>query len=610
MIRSCIAAVFAALIPIIAFAAEEPKAPSTVTELWADFDPRQDDLDAHLVREWERDGIVYRYITFHIGTFKDKTARMAACFGFPKGATKLPGLLHLHGGGQRAFLHQVEFYARLGYACLSINWGGREMENAQAGDPNTDWGAVDPTQNNVPGYFNLRPGDSYLDPFDSPRNNNWYLLTLGARRGLTFLEQQPEVDADRLGVYGDSMGGSLTVYVAGSDGRIKAAAPSIGGSGFRTRQWPLLPQQASIEAPNGDLKLFEATIGFESYAPHITAPLLWLGATNDFHGIIDDTYRTGALIPHTNVRYAFTPHTNHRFTPEFAVTRRLWFDQYLKASFAFPATPGSKLMLATDDHVPRLQVVPDSSQTGADVHVYYSVDPDPRARFWRSADVEKTDACWTARLPILSADQPLFVFANVRYGLKKTASEPYAHPAEHFAMSSLLHAATPDELTRAAVTATDTPSALIDDFSHGYQDWYLLSADNPHHWEYSTRKITDPKWRGQPGQRLTLDVEAEQPNDLIVVLTENLFRPYRGRSQEFVAVVNLNGGAGTQSVSLDPADFKTIDGEAMSSWKNVDLLSVRAYYEQAGTMLGSKNWAGGQPKLQKLWWQGAHGLSQ
>jgi hypothetical protein len=68
-------------------------------------------------------------------------------------------------------------------------------------------------------YFNLRPGPNCLDPFESPRNNNWYLLTLGARRGLTFLEQQPEVDPDRLGVYGHSMGGNLTVYLAGTDNR-------------------------------------------------------------------------------------------------------------------------------------------------------------------------------------------------------------------------------------------------------------------------------------------------------------------------------------------------------------------------------------------------------
>ena len=32
------------------------------------------------------------------------------------------------------------------------------MENAKPGEPNTDWGAVDPTQNNVPGYFSLKPG--------------------------------------------------------------------------------------------------------------------------------------------------------------------------------------------------------------------------------------------------------------------------------------------------------------------------------------------------------------------------------------------------------------------------------------------------------------------
>ena len=143
-------------------------------------------------------------------------------------------------------------------------------------DPNTDWGAVDPTQKNVPGYFNLSPVRNISMPFESPRNNNWYLLTLGSRRGLTFLEQQPEVDAERLGVYGHSMGGNLTVYVAGTDDRVKVAAPSVGGSGFRTQPWPLLPEQRK-QTPNGDLELFHATIGFESYAPHIKAPMLVVG---------------------------------------------------------------------------------------------------------------------------------------------------------------------------------------------------------------------------------------------------------------------------------------------------------------------------------------------
>ncbi len=591
----------ACMLPITIHA-DEPKAPTTVKELFADFDPRKEPLDSKVVREWEKDGIVFRYITYHIGTFKGTPARMAAFYAFPKGAKTLPGLLHIHGGGQRAFLNEVEFYAKRGYACLSVNWGGREMEEANPGDPNTDWAAVDPTQKNVPGYFNLKPGEKYLDSFDSPRNNNWYLLTLGARRGLTFLEQQPEVDADKLGVYGHSMGGNLTVYIAGSDNRVKAASPSVGGSGFRTQVSALLPQSLP-QLPNGDVKLFDATLGFESYAPTITAPLLWLGATNDFHGIMDNTYRTGDLILHKNVRYSFTPHMNHRFTPEFAVTRPLWFDQYLKGSFTFPKTPDSKLVLATDDHVPELHVTPDTSQSMAEVHVYYSVDPDPRARFWRSAETEKSGATWKAKLPILSIDQPLFAFANVAYPLKKSESEPNARQSEQYAISSMLHTVAPKELQHAKVKPTDNTDPLIDDFSHNWQDWYLLEAGNPHHWEFSTRKLTDPKWQGQSGQRLAVEVQAEKPNELVIVLTTNFFRHYRGKSQEFVAVVKLNGGKDTQTVALEPKDFKNDEGTALASWQNVDLLSLRAYHEKNGTLLGSKSWAGPQPVFRKLWWE-------
>ena len=54
-----------------------------------------------------------------------------------------------------------------------------------------------------------------------------------------------------------------------------------------------------------------------------------------------------------------------------------------------PTTPNSKLVLATDDHVPELQVTPDASQGVEEVHIYYSVDSDSRSRFWRSAEAKK-----------------------------------------------------------------------------------------------------------------------------------------------------------------------------------------------------------------------------
>ena len=80
---------------------------------------------------------------------------------------------------------------------------------------------------------------------------------------------------------------------------------------------------------------------------------------------------------------------------------------------------------------------------------------------------------------------------------------------------------------------------------------------------------------------------------------------YRGNQKEFVAVVNLNGGKDTQTVSLEPKDFKTTDGEVLSSWKHVDLLSLREYFDKGEKVLGSKNWVGSQPVFRQLWWQGS-----
>lgn len=582
-------------------AGAEDKAPASVEALWTDIDPGAEPLDVRSVRQWKEDGLLLSYVTFHVGTFKGRAARIAAFYGRPRGGRKLSGLLHLHGGGQRAFLHEVRYYARRGYACLSINWGGREMEGAQPGDPNTDWGAVDPTQQNVSGYSNLQPGEKYLDGFESPRNNNWYLLTIAGRRGLTFLERQPGVDPGRLGVYGHSMGGNLTVYVAGTDRRVKAAAPSVGGQGFRTMRWKLLPEQRR-QVPNGAIELFRATIGFQAYASRIRAPLLWLGATNDFHGIMDDTYRTGALIPHADVRYSFAPHLNHRFTPAFAVTRPLWLDQHLKGAFTFPPMPGSRLLL---DGVPRFVVTPSSSQPIVRVEIMYSVDPDPRARFWRTAKGGREGDSWSAELPILSVERPLFAFANIHYRLEKPVEVQFARPTSVFAISSMLHTAAPGELREKGARATDTPSRLVDDFSRGFRDWYRLSADNPHHWQFWTRKITDPKWRGGAGERLTFEVKTEKPNRLVVVITENFFRGYRGsRKGESVTVVELPGGSGWHEVSLAAGEFiHQESSKRLESWDVADLLGFRAYYgDRGGKVLGSVRWAGDWPEFRNLRW--------
>jgi hypothetical protein len=217
--------------------------PQSVAELWADFDPRKDPIETEVIREWKEDGMILRHVRYFIGSLKGKPARMVAVYGFPEGAKeKLPAVMHIHGGGQRGSVSEVKLLVARGYAALSVNWGGsgngkapfNTCEKSEPGDPNTDWGAVDPSQLNVQGYSTMLPGPKqFFEDREHPKNNNWYLLTIGCRRGLTFLEQQPEVDASRLGVHGYSMGGNLTMYVAGTDDRVKAAVPAVGGQGWR-----------------------------------------------------------------------------------------------------------------------------------------------------------------------------------------------------------------------------------------------------------------------------------------------------------------------------------------------------------------------------------------
>lgn len=621
----------ACLLPL-GYSAEAPPAsvpvPQSVSELWADFDPRADPLATEVIREWKEPGATYRHVRFFVGTFKGQPARMAAIYGFPDGNAKRPGVMHIHGGGQRASLSEVKFLVARGYAALSLNWGGdgdgqgpfNAVEGAQPGDPNTDWGVVDPTQLNAQAYSSLLPGPKQLfDDREHPKNNNWYLLTLGCRRGLTFLERQPEVDPQRLGVHGFSMGGNLTMYVAATDSRVKAAVPGVGGQGWRWQPHEFFGGQAQEDHIRGNTDLFRATLSFESYAPLIRCPVLHRSATNDFHGWMDDVYRTNALIPGQPTRYCWTPHLNHRLSPEVAVAMPLWFDQFLKDGPALPETPPSELVLHTPGHLPELRVTTRHAWPVARCEMFFSVDPDPRVRFWRSAEVTRSGDTWVAPLPLHTAALPLFAFANLYYNLPEPLSMAalpgYGEPVRQVCISSLLHSITADQLRSAGVLASAAAGPLIDDFSHGLRDWYQLNAGHPGLVETWTRKLTDPLYQGADDAALRLTLRLPETNRLTFVVIENEWRNDRGPKKTFTCTREIPGAAGEQSVTLPRSAFRGVDpaGSPLTAWKHVDQFGICARYTEPRRNSGKsttpttaatppKPWTGPAPEFRRLEW--------
>jgi dienelactone hydrolase len=585
----------------------------TADELWRGYNPRSLPLEPETVREWSTGTTVLRKVYYTSEFDQGHRVRIIAYYGFPKTQRRVPAILHIHGGGQTASKGYVNYWVRRGYAALSINWGGYPLEGNPA-EGNTDWGPL---------YVNAGDG---LKPYltkPSARSNAWYHWAVAARRGLTFLEQQPEVDPSRFGVLGISMGGRLTWLVAGSDARVKAAV-SVYGAVAITEPVNGLPGSEQVTLPPEDRQLWRATLDAQAYASKIRRPFFYLSSANDFYGAMDFASRALGMFRHRNRWMSFTPHFNHHIGAEQAAALPMWMDRWLKGGERWPAGPSVRLELGTPDRVPRAVVTPDRADGVSKVSIYYSTESYPQSRFWRSAVSERESGAWAARLPLTVENQSLYAFANVLYD-------------SGLSLSTNVAIATPEALRDAGIQATDPQSLLIEDFQGGSEDWFanmaspdLDTAEKPFfrvvdgqdgrralqaherqgaHWKFSTRKIGDPKWKGPAGGALQFLIRAAQPNTILVIATENEGRPPR-RARVFLSQLAVRGGDGWQTLKAPLASFHLLDGdETLASWDGVNLLSIQAQYpilpvsgDPAKRRTLGVRWQGPGPAIARMEW--------
>ena len=585
--------------------------PKTMPGLWAGLDMRAEPLDVEILKEWEEDGIVLKVLRYRVGIFKGQKAMMGAVYGYPKGGSKLPGLVQIHGGGQYADYKAALTNAKRGYATISIAWAGRISApdykvdpdvvklfwEGKTSDPNykltTDWGALDayhaPCRNEANDFTGIKPGAWTLDTIESPRNSPWFLCTFAARRALTFLEQQPEVDAKRLGVYGHSMGGKITVLTAGTDNRVKAAVPSCGGISDLENKSPL----------------FCATLTDDQYLKAISCPILFLSPSNDFHGRINDLPAAVKEIQSPDWRLTISPHHNHQDTAEYEVATQVWMDQCLKGSIKVPHTPKTTLTLKTDNGVPKITVEPDTSRPILGVEVYYSREGrlDEKSqdrentihRFWYFVSAQKHGEVWKAELPLCGLEKPLWVYANVIYGLDtpiRGAGYYYGdYSSDQFVISSLPHLVSVAELQAADVKPTRPSSLLIENFEGDWKkQWFTY---NPKEWGRSTHKIYTDEWKAPTGARLAFEVRADQPNKFAIGLNSS------------AAEVILKGGPEWQHVSLASSDFLNATNEPLKDWTSIMELRFSAKEslnnKTAKREIGGK-WKGSAPQFRNLRW--------
>ncbi|MFP6765850.1 MAG: acetylxylan esterase [Planctomycetaceae bacterium] len=587
--------------------------PQNLDELWAGYDPAREPLDVEVVREWKRGSTTVQMVVYTVGTFKGKKSRMGAYYAFPtQRQGRVPGLLQMHGGGQRAMSELVEAAAANGYACISMNWGGRPMADQQPGDPGTDWGAVDATQDGHNSHYgSLKPDGKTIDTVISPRNSNWFLIVVAARRALTFLQQQTQVDPERLGVTGHSMGGKLTVMTAGIDPRVRVAVPSCGGTAAAPRNLRERPG-ASIRPVNPE-PLYYTTIDDSNYIRRITCPILYTGPQNDFNGILDNLYANWLQMPSRSVHYSISPHLNHRHVSESEFAGRHFLDVILKAEGRFPRTPQLQVSVAMADGIPQATLIPDDPDNVVRVDIYYSVDPHALTRFWRSASVARNGQTWSARCPVISPRMPLFVMANVYYPLEKEIHGPRwnRHAPQTFLVSSRVVEIDPPELDQADVRATDSTERMIESDFETWQDWYRLEVGNDQHRQCFTRKIKDPKWRGPDGATLAVDVLDPAGGELAVIFQMNSWNVYQGLpAGRYYAAKTIARSKAWQTIEITLADLVPLDERSrngLRTWQYMTevgiVAMVRTRENNQPAVVAGSAWPKSR-KLKNLRWAG------
>jgi len=592
--------VFSCSASVLAYA----EVPQSVAETWGNFDAQAEPLEIEVIREETDGGIVVRYVRYVVGTFDGKKTKVAAFYGFPEGAKKLPGMVQVHGGGQFARKAMVKYYASRGYAAIAVNWGGKVIDKKE--DANTDWagipaGFLDPKHHN-----GVEAGEGTIYDHAHPWNSSWLLYCAAARRAITFLEQQDACDGERIGLQGHSMGGRLTVLTA-IDPRIKAASPSVGGSGYLYTDIAGIPGSARHMQAGSERDLYLKTLDCKDYWPLIKCPVMFLGATNDFNSPMEFVIRGFHSLPNDDGVMSFTPHMNHRFTADNYAARIRWFDAHLKKSFSFPKTGISSLELKTKSGIPRFTVEPDQSSKHEikKVSVFYGFDRDPRARFWRSAEVNREGNVYTADCPVVLRGEPLFVFANVTYDTKDPIKMPAGYNGNSLlTVTSECRKAYPHQLKEAGVKAVEERQRQIEDFSNGWQDWSLVGVGHRAHWNYETHKVNDPTYIGPKGASLALEIETSDPGDtLAVVLYTDQWRGYTGRKPtRYTALVKLEK-AGIHSISLPMDRFVTEDGRSLETYDFVTSLILTPAQKERPTEVMTE-WKGDVPTFNNIRWVG------
>ncbi len=412
--------------------------------IWKDYDPNKGDFKEEIVKKETQNGIFNResYISAYV---LGQEIRVYCVYRVKGGVKNAPGLLDVHGWMGMPCIHQE--YVDDGWAVMSFDYCGKtgNRANYTKYPESLRHGNMDDKEGPVIHDCTRSDQKSITDPKQSSEYL-WYAIE---RRVLSYLEQQKEVDKNRLGASGYSYGGTI-LWALGTDPRVKAIVPhfGIGWIEYYRNKGVWMYNNPYVEPPKtpGE-EIFLAGISPEAYVPYITAATLWLNGSNDHHGGHERGLESFKMFK-KGVPWSFAVQARgHHNTDKLEQDCKLWLDKYVAGKDVFwPSHPKSGIRL-DGEGVPELVVTPASAEKVKHVEMYYALKtPCSFIRSWRDAVCTMRGNTWVGKMPVMDIDDYVFGYANIFYDTTVVVSTDF-------------NAAIPSKIGKAV--ATDRRSEVI-----------------------------------------------------------------------------------------------------------------------------------------------------
>ncbi len=535
-----------------------------------------DSFTVTVVERIEDEDAVYTAIYLDTEIVKGLPARIYLWWGVPKINSAVPAILHIHGGGsQTAYLNHVKQWVKNGYAACSYDWKGPLYDHVYYSD--------------LTGLPTADLEEDY-DPLQSVMFNR----VLHAKKMVSWLSIQPEVDAERIGVYGISRGGSITWLLNHWDKRLKAVVPLYGVGRH------LAPGRLNRNNRNSQttkqLKQWERKLDGVTLAKEQHAPVLMMAATNDFWGWMDAVCDAVTDISPDKCSLTFSANQNHHLDQWAGSTLTTWMNVHLKNEGSWPSAPHVDVWL---DEAGDLRARSEGTKSGnsegngnsdgkqerpiqvrycwswGDMSEYF-----PPGRYWNVVNTSDMDD--DIVIPVINPNVSGYIYVDYIFSNGvKVSSLPLRFSPSYLGMMS----------------ATDVGSTVLADFTNGLDGWHcpdyrtepfdpefhyvtienpdggyalsLVELDIP--FTLVTHKLVDPKWK-PPHYRS--DLSAQLHSSVKGKCTIELqYKPDQAGQRIWFYETELNEG--WNELQIKPEEWGNEEGVPFATWELAHKLIIR-----------------------------------